>query len=232
MLQPIFTPTNCFGMVAWFDASRLTAGSVTTWPDSSGNGYDATAGVAPTCVAAVLNGKNIVRFNGSTTYLSTSVNLLQQMAAGTGSTIFIVSNCATVKTSSVISQYPGGFTYRCNIHLPWSDNNVYWDYGIISGSGRLSVNWGGSTGTPYVWTFNTNGTSQQNIYRNNINIATKASAEQPPFGTSCPLDIGAADRSVFYSGDIAEIIMYNRFLSAIEMSTINQYLGNKWGVVV
>jgi hypothetical protein len=58
------------------DASTITesGGAVSQWNDKSGNGRNArqaTAGNRPTYTSAVLNGKNVVSFNGSTQWFAT-----------------------------------------------------------------------------------------------------------------------------------------------------------------
>ena len=61
------------GMLLWLHADAITGvsngGAVTTWTDSSGNGYNAVyvnpnGEVAPTYVANVFNGLPVVRFSG------------------------------------------------------------------------------------------------------------------------------------------------------------------------
>jgi len=42
----------------------------------------------------------------------------------------------------------------------------------------------------------------------------------------------AAALNNFFSGDIAEIIIYNRGLSDVEVDIIENYLGNKWGIAI
>jgi hypothetical protein len=56
-------------------ADDLSAGAVSTWTDKGPYGYDltqATGGNQPTCVANVFNGKNVVRFDGTSDYLDGS----------------------------------------------------------------------------------------------------------------------------------------------------------------
>lgn len=67
----ITDPTDIAGCALWLDASTLALADnarVATWPDLSGNGYDATQSVAgnkPTCKTAIQNGLSVVRFDGS-----------------------------------------------------------------------------------------------------------------------------------------------------------------------
>ena len=84
----VYTLTNVMpttGMLLWLKADAITGinngGSVTTWTDSSGNGYNAVytnpnGEVAPTYVTNVYNGKPVVRFAGD--------NLLQVSALPLG----------------------------------------------------------------------------------------------------------------------------------------------------
>lgn len=49
---------------------------------------------------------------------------------------------------------------------------------------------------------------------------------------SATITIGSFTGSGFLSGDIAEILVYNRALSTSEISNIHQYLSRKWGITL
>lgn len=227
----LFTNADC--ATGGTPANNATIGC---WKDKSGYGRNAVSGVAPTYKTNIINSLPVIRFNGSSTYLEAPTSVLNSMSLynASGTTAFIVAKDTTVKASSVISQYPDVGNPRYNIHLPYADGTAYWDFGNISGGGRISTAWGGSVGTAYVWTFNANGTTSQNIWRNGTNIATNASANTPSFGTSYNFEIGTASRAAgaWYDGDIGEIILYNTAVSDNDRISTQRYLGAKWGVTV
>ncbi len=69
-IQPLtFSPTSISGCTLWLDAAdrttqSVTANSITTWRDKSGQGNNATASSGPT--QDTYNGYPVVSFNGST----------------------------------------------------------------------------------------------------------------------------------------------------------------------
>lgn len=233
--QPFLPTLVGTSLKLWLDSSdtstiTASANKVSLWLDKSGNNNNAaqaTGANQPTLTASRINGLPALVFDGATSYLETSTALLNSFT-NTSATLFIVTKCSVIKASSIISASPTSALF--NIHLPWTDQVAYWDYGGF-GSGRLTGAWGGTVNTPYAWTFDVNSTIEQNIYRNNVMIATKASGLLYAFGTTQTTRIGIqATTGNFYNGDIAEILIYNRFLTDAEKSTVNTYLMRKWGI--
>ncbi len=73
-----FAPTDIVGLQWWFKADSLAlsdADPVSSWLDSSGNGYTATQATGinqPLYKTAILNGLPVVRFDGSNDKLTTA----------------------------------------------------------------------------------------------------------------------------------------------------------------
>ena len=87
-----------FQPTLWLKADAITgladSDPVATWPDSSGNGYDAaqgTPGNQPLYKTGILNGKPAVLFDGSTDYLSTTALLSAFLAGGGAGTVYVVA---------------------------------------------------------------------------------------------------------------------------------------------
>lgn len=247
------------GRVLWLDASdssTITAdkncqagakiadnSSIGCWKDKSGHSYNAAQeNIAnkPVYTANGINNKPAIRFNGRGSYMNIpNTSLLNSMSAGiaSGSTVFLAAKTTRIQNSSVLELHPytqGGVYF--NIHLPMGDT-LFWDNGVCCGTGRLTAKWGGTEGVPYVWSMDSIGTTQQDIWRNGQLIATHASAQLANYGSSYSMDIGVfgdtnIGRSSFFNGDISEIMIYNRGLPAPERKNIEARLGAKWGVVV
>lgn len=49
---------------------------------------------------------------------------------------------------------------------------------------------------------------------------------------SAVVTVGAFTNSSYLNGDIAEVIVYNKALTATEISNVNRYLGWKWGITI
>lgn len=134
--------------------------------------------------------------------------------ASDADTILDTVNCtmivATVRTSATTATAPtygydgGGGPDRVLTHLPYTDNNIYWDFGNATagaGGGRVSV--GGSAysaaGTVSIWGF-VAGSRGREIWRNGIRIASDAAANFTRTSTAHPFRIGAAYRFTGASG--------------------------------
>lgn len=91
---PIWTPAE-ITTALWLDAADAgtvteTGGAVSQWDDKSGNGRNATAGagIEPDYVLAEQNGRNVIRFDGSS-YLDLGTGL-DWMAANADHVAFVV----------------------------------------------------------------------------------------------------------------------------------------------
>ncbi|MGB4848472.1 MAG: LamG-like jellyroll fold domain-containing protein, partial [Saprospiraceae bacterium] len=81
---------------------------------------------------------------------------------------------------------------RFMAHVPWSDSNLYWDYGDSGGNGRLSMSF-----TPYFdkWVHVAlvsagNGGNFRGIYINGVLIASNTGASDGPNGARTSLQLG------------------------------------------
>lgn len=231
------------GMVLWLDANDCTTVSlapispthttatVDKWSDKSGHGYDATQTTLtnqPAYITGAINSKPVLRFDGINDLLSISSAALASIANDV--TIFIVSNKASNQNNSILFASPDdSTTNRFNIHLPWSDGNVYWDFGDSSSTGRLAHSWNASFATPYIWSFdNSSSPAGAHIWLNGTNIASKGSSGTPDYTAKAyTLLVGTAG----YNGDIAEVIIYNKVLTNYERKAVEDYLSNKYDII-
>jgi|GEM_PF-4306931 len=232
------------GLQLWLDSSDYSTlysdsscsissavnGGVSCWKDKSGYARNATAGDAPTYKTNAQNGKPVLEFNGTSNYLTVSTSLLNSLSSDV--TMFIIASTSLVKNSSIIDSYPDRASPRFNLHMPWSDNNIYWDAGNNNAGGEVTASWNaGYTGNYYVWSFSgSSALSNISITQNGTIIGTSAGSTSFNFGTSYNLDIGANRPSSFYKGNIGEILIYNRTLNQPENDRVNRYLANKWGI--
>lgn len=227
------TPLSIADCGLWLDAADSNTITISTgvsqWNDKSGNGYNCTQGTGanqPTYNSADKNGLNTLTFDGSNDRLdSTSfsmpsiltefVVLQSSVTSGTGRTFVIGSG--------------GGFTTN-EIGLRAISNSgsaCFWgerlptNQPITMPSTDLS-SWVRGT---YVRDTTTSqkarfGTAS---YSTNTNSTTSFTATAYCLGA-----LGSG--SNFWSGKIGEVIAYSRSLSDGEISVIEQYLSQKWGV--
>jgi hypothetical protein len=120
-------PGDLSGLQLRLDASQLTAAdgaTVSTWPDVSGNGRNATApGNSPVCKTNIVNGLRVVRFTQSPATPLVTANFMSGFTSGEG---FIVVRIFPANTTTG-GWWEGG-TQSNSLH-PFSDNNIYEGFG-------------------------------------------------------------------------------------------------------
>ncbi len=222
------------GLVMHLDASKgLTvdgSGFVTNWTDLSGNGNDmaqATADAQPMRVNNVVGGKPVVVFDGSNDVLQRPAPLSANWPTGE-ITLFFISKTLAIGSNSICQTYPDDTANRFNIHLPWSDSNIYWDFGNIGGAGRLNrvID---TVDHHIMWTFRSSMTeSNMHIIRDGVIEAQKAGATPfNPVGKGFQL---GAMGTTGWNGEVAELLMFNRPLDETEINDIGYYLQQKYSL--
>jgi hypothetical protein len=212
------------GLLAWYKADALSqadASAVTSWTDSSGNGWHATEATnTPTYETNELNGLPVIRFDAVDDTLNTA-----SITHGIGTGDFSITT--VVKT---MAAYTDGFRTVCNIsalahaalHGDTGPNlmsgNMY-----MTGDHRFDVNLGISTWKTLVYTrvgtalsLFINGTQDTDVGQTSSNSILTGS-----------IGIGKSGGSVFGS-DVAEIVVYKGTLSAGDRGSLESYLRSKY----
>ncbi|GAB5525033.1 MAG: hypothetical protein Roseis2KO_29050 [Roseivirga sp.] len=207
--------------------------NVTQWADQSGNGFNATATTGPELLSTDINFNPTLQFNGSTEEMQVTNGIF-----GTSSFndvfVYIVNQTNTVQSSSVFFETMAGGE-RFNAHLPWSDNNIYYDYGLCCTTGRISANWGTTAGSYHIWTMGAStGTSTPSgtnkaIYRDGSVLTTNNQSDGST-GNSSNLFIGSGGAANFHAGDVAEMIVFTAVPTAVEKERVETYLAIKYGI--
>jgi hypothetical protein len=235
-------PQTISGLHFWYDASDLdsitsSSGLVSQWNDKSGNGYHVTSSgsLRPTLTSNYLNNKSVITFNG-TQYMQGNVSLTSNAF-----THFIVM----AKTSAA----SGATEYGRSLSL-WNSGvgNDYADVQAFEVHWFSTATWSGVTGpgagpyrngssiaaTPlsigaaHLGVTTLNGSTVE--YR--LDDATVSGTTSATSMNSNRQTIGAGGASgggdQYLIGWIAESIMYNRVLTSTEITTISNYLKEKW----
>lgn len=230
------------GLTLWFKADALVLNdgdAVTTWADSSGNGYDlsqSVAGEKPTYKTGILNGRPVVRFDGGD-HLNRDTTALPLRTHS----LFIVFREASAVTSA------GVFVMK-----PATGNDYDRNDGIAldtyNNTGYLTVSAG--TPTQYTTYVGSTGASPWGVYTHVLQSTTGVlyynGSAGTPDSTFSTLDVnsaggflvgaryigGAISGSNILNGDVAEIILYNTNLATDARQTVERYLGAKYGITV
>ena len=222
------------GLQAWYDFSQssyltLSSAAITQALDRSGNGnhtaVQATGTARPTFDATGLNGKGVATFDGGD--FLTLPSALYTIPSG-DNTLFIVSK----RTSE-----DGTFDSPLCMGENGVNNGYVMLYSNVAGSclfrnrqvgGSLATTTGDTNTDFQILRGRREGTTQ-GMSVNGGTEATLTTATDPT-----TVDIGyigaTAVSSLFLTGEIAEILIYNRSLTTAEISLVNTYLNNKWAL--
>jgi Tfp pilus assembly protein PilV len=199
-------------LVSWYDANQETyadAASVTNWHDKSGNSRDLLTGVAPTFKTNILNGHPVVRFSGTNYLFNTTTPLSQPFTA------FVVAKETGGATGKMVidgnsSNFVQLFAY----------SSTLWQF--EPGSIKTPA---GSTGNFTVLSFVANGASS--IVSANGQTATGNSGAIGSTGLRIGVNNAPAG---FFTGDVAEVIIYNSAFSDADRRSVENYLKQKYGL--
>ena len=197
-------------------------GAVSTWADQSGaqkNAAQTDSAARPRLVPGAANGKPVVRFDG----VASRLDLAAFMTGATQGELFVVMKLPGFATrddglwslggsDGTWSQFNGtnrvltedfGRSYRTSVGVPIAPLSDYVVYNVSAQTDD--------------WRVRLNGALQSAETTNTV-----------VFGTSGAL--GRNAYSDYLQGDIAEIIAYDRVLTATERTTAQSYLATKYGV--
>lgn len=223
---------NGFVCAHW-DASSisgLTDGqAVTTWPDSSGYGWDlgqATSGKRPIYKATAFNGLPCVRFDGVDDFMAR--------------TTFGFNAGPFTKFSYAIVMYRHNGNTNDGYVFDLRGNSSFVDLDISVG-GRSTTARIGTAGIVDTFTYDTSGMyiitavndgATLTAYRNQSRMSYAAggsSINPTQFGVGCN-DSGGTPQG-FFIGDIAEIVMWTDALTEAEVSQVYRTLAHKYGML-
>jgi len=217
------------GLGLWLDASddstfSYSSGtSVSQWRDKSGNNFHATQGTSANqpSRSTTQNSRKTVNFDGTNDTVT-----IPNFICNSEMSIFVVSNCGTtllIEHSTDTNSNQGFYFYGGGtgmIYITRATGSIISNSNWLSGGYSIAsaVN---STGLDLL-TYK-NG-SQQTIITDGRSSLTNTYITNT-------LYIGSRGaNSLWSSGPIAEIIIYNRKVNDVERNLIHTYLGQKWGI--
>jgi hypothetical protein len=227
-------PDTIAGLQLWLDATNLnglSAGSaVDSWPDSSSSGHLVTQTSTtnqPTYDPAALNGHPAVHFDGTNDYLSLPANVV---AGSQARTVVWVARPSETGNKGLIDLGQGSTTGSAFLVTP--------EHGVRVMGGNRLWNPGAPTTAPSIGVVILNGgttTSNLSAWVNGIPL-TPAGTTSVQISTSGPGAVGAWSVSPVgpnnFAGDIGELLVYDRALSAVEREMLVQSLALKYGISI
>lgn len=202
------TLTGMDNLQLWFRADKINLSDndpVVTWADDSGNGRDATQGVAgnrPVFKTNIIGGYPVVRFSGAKflDFTSYIYNL---------STYFVVWS-RTTNGNDVVLGYSGVFYAYLQYASLW---HMY-------SAANISVAMG--TGTFLL---------KSMMYNNSVYAGyTNGSAHTPLAGAGDAYYRYIGANTGVLSGDIAEVVVFDTNLSTLNRQFVENYLNTKYAL--
>ncbi len=234
---PPDSPDKVAGLKLWLKADAITGlsdgGLVSAWSDSSGNGLNLSqSGTAqPVYKANIINGKPAIRFDGVDDQLIRNSVPLSSLVVPDAGTIFVLQK-QPVSGSTVTFNIEPTHGNRINLHLTYYDQ-FYFDFGQYD-IGRISGPQPAGWNTGYHVTVCQRSGGSGNIWVDGQLMATTGTFASTLLDTSpsATLRIGADSSGIFFTGDIAELFVYNTALSVSDRQVMENYLGSKYNIPI
>lgn len=205
-------------------------GGVGCWQDKSSNAIQLIGNGSPTYVSGGLNGKPAIRFNSnSNQYFNNSIASLD--LSGNAITIITVSNLGPAGASSTpifyigdsmkIGQYIETMSNYYGFEVPASPSNVMgvpFDFALAGNSAIFTTTADVNTNTVGIFW---NG--------NAYSLSSYSLSSIPSMFIYIGYDSSLGS---YLDGHIAEIIVYNRVLTAAERQGVEKYLSNKYNIPI
>ncbi len=232
----LYSVTSIPGLAFWGKGDSLLGNtngtSIGVWPDSSHASSDAIQALPayqPLYESNVLNGKPVLRFDGTNSRLSFPGTVV----VNTDYTIFAVG----ARTSGAHeSMFLGGTTSaaRQNLAFGYRQDSGGFMPLTFNLAHYASDVWGAvpsySGKTFEFWTGVFSQVSGESIFRNGISFASDASRTLTLTSAAGTMIGYWPLVSSGYQGDIAEIIVYGRALGSTEQGAVESYLRVKYGL--
>ncbi|MFZ4775547.1 MAG: LamG-like jellyroll fold domain-containing protein [Terrimicrobiaceae bacterium] len=239
------------GLTLWLDAESLGSirdGSVfDVWrnrsPVITSDELTAQPGNEPTFKAGILNGKPVVRFDGTNDLFTGSS--WETYISPTQFTWFVVFNAAAVRTdgssywnnSGILGEAGGNL----GLGLKGADSPSYLRAGFEAPPYSTGGKWVEISCVPGKWQvavvrFDAN--SPTNLYLHSQSESEEGIVVGAPVGSlkgtmTSPLRLGQSASgfgNLSFQGDVAEVLIYNRSLSRDEIRGVESYFSSKFNI--
>lgn len=217
------------------------SGNVSSWADQSSGGNAAsqvTAANRPALIANALNGRPVVRFNGSSNWLTVADNSAYKL-----SSLVCVVVCRASNNGAVVVGYP----YAASHSSPYADWWLYVGSAIVDMRVASVDNTAGNTSQdssncwfkPHCYVIanqDATNSSKQTCWRNGGDAALYSSSGTGPaiaYPTAVGLIMGAhaAGTGEFLKGDIAQVLLYDGTLwTAALRAQVHAMVAVRWGI--
>lgn len=212
------------GLVMWMDAADDTTFSyssgttVSQWRDKSGFNYHMVPVSAGPTRNAFLNSRKVIACTTSQQIWNSAINLSTSIYTIFGVTRLTGATNNRVLTTQYVASAGGNWLLG-----HWGGYvNQYYAEGWVAGPYGTAAN---TAWNIFMGDWSGSSTDLANLYTNGTAIATNSNG-----ASAGPIGLGINVNSETSTCEAAEIIVFNRVLSATERKQVNTYLGQKWGI--
>jgi hypothetical protein len=224
------------GLQQWLSSDTIAATFAphTLWPDSSGNGHDATQNTPGNQPGSVIDGlyckPAYVFSNTNNGYFNFNLPIdgWQQM------TIFLVGKSAVNAPGTQYASEGAGIFWVENAN--WGNTFVSpyqtletFRFGTKQVNNQPIYTRPTSVGQDFTITRAVHNNATDSLYVNGLLALSQGSKTPVLAGTSGAGYIGLGLNNTSYNGEISEVLVYNRVLTADETAAVESYLRNKFG---
>lgn len=232
ILTPLTTPDTMEGLVLWLDSSDEssisdTGGLVDQWNDKSGLGNHAvgTGANRPTTGASTINSLNTIQFSSAS---STFLNCGQDSSLDLTPTTDHITMIGVHKVTAGAIFGKAGATISQRQYYMFFQSNITF---VMGGAfANTSTNPSGVAAV----TGNLVNTTRQEVYHNSTledvrSILGGTNVADVLIGARRGTDINTGT-GFHMTGEVGELILYNRELTARAMVNLQDALKTKWGI--
>ena len=234
-------------MRGWYRADNgpaVSGSNVTSWADKSGrniNVSQATSSLQPTLVNNAVNSKPVVRFTGVASACLSGPVVATGTVPSSAMTVFAVArNSATSSTVAGLVSYDGYQGMICSYTAGGGGATQY----IVDGNGSNASNSANTITAINNTSFHlmagiygtTTNTNLSRIFMDGKLEEYQSGGGFPPLTAYSQVQVGGRTWGGFpariFSGDIAELIVYDTQLDSAQRIIVENYLAEKYGVAL
>jgi Concanavalin A-like lectin/glucanases superfamily len=224
------------GLQQWLrseSAQSQYAGGVSIWPDQSGTGHDATQTVqANQPIGVQADGSACQKaFNFSGNQF---LNFNLPIDGWSQMTVFLVAKSAVDPLSGSWPSEAAAIFW--NENASWGNTyvtpyqaDVSFRFGTTQVNNQPIYTRPVAIGQDFTITRAVHNGSTDSLYVNGLLALSQGSKNSVLNGATGAAYIGQGVNNTFFNGEISEILVYNRVLSANEAASVESYLRNKFG---
>lgn len=238
-IQEAVPPQTLLVLESYYDASDGTYfvpanpadnATFTQWKDKSAFAHNANptggATTRPTVQTAELNAKSVVRFDGVNDGLT--INPYTNLVNAPAITIFVLAKLTAT------AGYPKLFGQDQSLDMFYSTDSNSWRFNV---TGAVATSTGANDSAWHIHTVAFDGSQGSNAtkfrYRRDRAAVslTYSGMIMNTIGPGNSLSIGNYNAaSQFFTGDIAEFLIFTKALPDTEIANVENYLKTKWGL--